>query len=99
MSRSSRRFPLLCVVGGHTSLHDWRRSYNRALRRRVRQLLRHQWQEENMVLPTIGEVGNPYDGPRDGTGTYDPFRSSGPWSRDGGVYVSRHVHYKTVFMK
>jgi hypothetical protein len=87
------------MVGGDTSLHDWRRSVSRALRRRVRALVRLRWPEEDLVLPVVDEVGNPYDGPRDGTGWYEPYRVTVEWRAAHGAHSSRFAHYRAVLMK
>jgi len=63
MSRSYRRFPFSCFVGG-ASQADWKRSYNRSLRRGVRRLLADQGEEDGLVLPILDEVADPWDSPR-----------------------------------
>ena len=98
MSRSHRRFPLFCFVGG-VSQAEWKRTYNRYLRRSVRHLVSQHWDDDDLVLPILDEVANPWDSPRDGSGSYSPFHPDDDWwSRDPTV-PAYFAHYKVTRMK
>lgn len=99
MSRSHRHFPLFSfVVGG--SQAEWKRSYNRVLRRCVRQRLAARWHDEDLVMPTIDEMADPWGSPCDDIGHYTPFRSGrGWWGWNSPGVPERFAHYKAVFMK
>jgi hypothetical protein len=72
MSRSYSRFPLR-IICGPDSLNRWKRWGNRSLRRQVRAHLSIAWADPDLVLPTVDEVMNSWDGPRDGWGRYAPY--------------------------
>jgi hypothetical protein len=74
MSRSHARFPL-SIMCGPDSLAAWKRQGNRLIRRRVRQHLHAHRDDPDLMLPNVDEVMNPWGGPRDGWGRYDPFSS------------------------
>ena len=98
MSRSHRRFPFFCFVRGSTHA-AWKRSYNRHLRRSVKKLVTRRGDEDDLVLPILDEVANPWSSPRDGSGTYTPFHHGDDWwTRDAQV-PARFAHYKVTLMK
>ena len=98
MSRSHRRFPFSYFVGGDSQA-DWKRSYNRSLRRGVSQSVDAHWDDEDLVLPILDEVANPWSSPRDGSGRYSPFHAGDDcWTRDPRV-PARFAHYKATMMK
>lgn len=98
MSRSHRRFPLSCFVGGESQA-EWKRSYNRLLRRISRQRAATGWGEDDLLFPTLDGIADPWDSPRDGSGHYAPFHPDDDWwSRDARV-PARFAHYKATRMK
>jgi hypothetical protein len=98
MSRSQRHCPFLFYLGGDSQA-EWKRSYNRRLRRAVRQILSCRPDEDDLVLPLVDDVANPYDSPRDGTGYRTPFRVDDVrWSSDPDV-PPRLAHFKRTLMK
>ena len=64
MSRSRKKNPYAPMCGG-SSQAEWKRIYNRRLRRCNTQLL--QAQDDDTEYYTVDQKGNPYDSPYDGT--------------------------------
>lgn len=100
MSRSHRRFPFSYYVGG-SSQAEWKTSYHRCLRRAVRQRLVRDAEDEDLLLPTLDEVADPWDSPRDGTGHYRPFQPNDGWwfNPQQPAIPARFAHYKLALMK
>jgi hypothetical protein len=98
MSRSHRRYPFSYFVGGESQA-EWKRSYNRYLRRSVKYLVALRGDDDDLILPILDEVANPWSSPRDGSGRYAPFRlGEYRWTRDVQV-PARFAHYKATLMK
>lgn len=80
MSRSNSHFPVSYICGGQSTAR-WKRDYNRELRRVVRCRLAQHWSDDDLVLPTIDEIANPWSGPRDGSGHYWPYDPAGRFDK------------------
>jgi hypothetical protein len=97
MARSHRHFPLYSFVTGGCQA-KWKRSSNRAWRRRVRVRVVTHWWDEDLILPLLREVSDLRGSPNEGIGHYAPWRPLARWwNRIGnGSYFE---HYKATRMK
>lgn len=61
------------------SQKEWKRLVNREIRRGARQLLQSKSENEDLLFPTIDEIGNVYSSPADGTKHYTPYLEKASW--------------------
>jgi len=73
MSRSRKKVSISTINAG--SMKWWRRSVNKILRSRSKQLLRTCRDYDALIMPVIDEAGTLWDSPRDGRGAtfWKPF--------------------------
>lgn len=67
MSRSYAKHPYFSYhKGRRNSEKEHKRLVNRRMRRISKQLVNNNWEDEDLVLPVIDEIGNLYNYPSDG---------------------------------
>jgi len=68
------------------SQKEWKRLVNREIRRGARQLLHLKGDDEDLLFPTIDEIGNVYCSPADGTRHYTPYDVTATWYKTYDEY-------------
>ena len=75
------------------SQKEWKRQINREMRRGVKQLLDRKYDFEDLLFPTMDEVGNAWCSPADGTKHYAPYKVGAHW------YDTYNEYYLEVLRK
>ena len=65
----------------------------------MKSLVAQRGDDDDLVLPILDEVANPWTSPRDGSGTFTPFDPGNDWWTSDTQVPARFAHYKVTLMK